>query len=156
MKTSDKCRQFIETFEGLILSAYDDANDKIVPKGGICRGILTIGYGHTTAAGPPKVYIGQTITKDEADQILAADLASVEIEVQHLVKVPMNQNQFDALVSFQFNVGALGRSSLLVKLNRKDYAGTANEFLKWDRYRGQILAGLARRRQAEKEMFLGN
>lgn len=154
MKTSNKGRQFIESFEGLILSAYDDANDHIVPVGDSPRGVLTIGYGHTTPAGPPRVYVGQTISKEDADNILAADLASVEIEVQHLVRVALNQNQFDALVSFQFNTGALGRSTLLTKLNKGDYTGAAEEFLKWNKAGGKVLEGLIRRRQAEREMFL--
>jgi lysozyme len=154
MKTSNKGRQFIESFEGLILSAYDDTNDHIVPVGSKPRGTLTIGYGHTTAAGPPRVYVGQTISKDVADQILSADLTSVEIEVQHLVKVTLSQNQFDALVSFQFNTGALGRSTLLTKLNNGDYDGAAEEFLKWNKAGGKILEGLTRRRQGEREMFL--
>src|SRR5271166_4274141 len=103
MKTSQTGLNLIEQFEGLILGAYDDATDKIVPTGGSSRGTLTIGYGHTSSAGPPKVYVGQRITKDQANQILAADLAVVEQQVSSRVKVPLNQNQFDALVSFTFN-----------------------------------------------------
>src|ERR1700759_3326521 len=105
MKTSANGRKFIEGFEGLFLQAYDDANDHIVKLGQRVIGTLTIGYGHTSVAGPPKVYVGQVITKDMADAILASDLTAVELEVSHLVKVPLNQNQFDALVSFQFNTG---------------------------------------------------
>src|SRR6185437_9224903 len=107
MKTSATGRKLIERFEGLILQAYDDANDHIVKPGQLVHGTLTIGYGHTSAAGPPRVYVGQVIDQPTADGILGADLASVEIEVEHLVKVLLNQNQFDALVSFQFNTGWL-------------------------------------------------
>jgi lysozyme len=154
VKTSANGRKFIEGFEGLILGAYDDHNDHVVPEGGSVVGTLTIGYGHTDAAGPPKVYIGQKITQAEADSILAADLASVEIEVNHLVSVPLTQNQFDALVSFQFNTGALGKSTLLKELNAKNYTGAADQFLLWNHAGGVVLAGLTRRREAEKEMFL--
>lgn len=154
MKTSDNGRQLIEKFEGCILSAYDDADDKVVQPGQKVRGTLTIGYGHTSAAGAPRVYVGQTITQDEADKILSSDLMSVEIEVEHLVRVALTQNQFDALVSFQFNTGALGRSTLLTKLNNGDYEGAAEEFLKWNKAGGKVLEGLIKRRKAEKELFL--
>ena len=154
MKTSTKGRQFIEKFEGLILSAYDDVNDKIVDIGSKAKGTITIGYGHTTAAGAPRVYVGQTISAEEADRILSSDLYSVEIEVGHLVKVDLNQNQFDALVSFQFNTGALGRSSLLTKLNNGEYKEAANEFFKWNKAGGKVLDGLIRRRREEASVFL--
>src|SRR5882672_9116079 len=129
MKTSNAGRKFIESWEGLILQAYDDANDHIVPPGQRPIGTLTIGYGHTDAAGPPKVSVGQKITEQEADAFLASDLASVENEVNHLVKVPLNQNQFDALVSFQFNTVWLGHSgcSLLSALNSGNYDLAAND-----------------------------
>ena len=156
MKTSDAGRKFIESWEGLILGAYDDHNDHIVPVGGTPIGVLTIGYGHTDAAGPPKVYVGQKITQQEADNFLASDLASVENEVNHLVKVPLNQNQFDALVSFQFNTGWLGHPgcSLLSALNGGNYDLAANDFKLYDHAGGKVLAGLTKRRTAERTMFL--
>ena len=156
MKTSQTGLNLIEQFEGLILGAYDDATDRIVPAGGSSRGTLTIGYGHTTSAGSPKVYVGQRITKAQANQILAADLAKVEAWVNRLVKVPINQNQFDALVSFTFNCGngALARSSLLRNLNQKKYQAAADSFLQWTRGNGQVLSGLVRRRKAERALFL--
>lgn len=157
MKTSPTGRKLIESFEGLILRAYDDANDHIVNVGDPVKGVLTIGYGHTSSAGLPKVTAGQTITREQADQILASDLTKVEKDVERLVKVPLNQNQFDALVSFHFNTGALGKSSLLTKLNNKDYAGAANGLMAWTKA-SQIgpgpIPGLVRRRQAEKDLFL--
>lgn len=154
MKTSDNGRKFIEGFEGLFLKAYDDANDHIVQPGQAVHGTLTIGYGHTNAAGPPHVYIGMEITKEEADAILASDLASVELQVTHLVKVPINQNQFDALVSFDFNTGGLGRSSTLRDINAGNMQAAADALLMWDRAGGRVLAGLLRRRRAERELFL--
>lgn len=154
MKTSANGRKLIEDFEGLILGAYDDANDRIVKPGQRVRGTLTIGVGHTSAAGPPKVYVGMKITKVQADSILAADLASVEIEVGHLVKVPITQGQFDALVSFHFNTGGLGRSSTLRLLNQKKYQAAADALLAWNRAGGRVLQGLVRRRAAERKLFL--
>lgn len=143
MKTSNSGRAFIEQFEGLYLKTYNDGT-----------GTLTIGYGHTTAAGPPKVYRGQTITKEQADSILSSDLGKVEQQVTNYVKVPLNQNQFDALVSFHFNTGALGRSTALKKLNAGDYTGCADALLAYNRGGGRVMAGLVRRRQAERKMFL--
>lgn len=142
MKTSANGRKLIEQFEGLSLKTYDDGT-----------GVLTIGYGHTSAAGAPKVRAGQTITRDQADSILASDLAKVEAQISNLVKVSITQNQFDALVSFQFNTGALSRSTLLKKLNVKDYKSAADEFLKWNMAGGKVLQGLIKRRQAERELF---
>lgn len=157
MKTSSTGRALIESFEGLFTQAYDDANDRIVKSGEAVKGTLTIGYGHTNAAGAPKITIGQTITKEEADTILSSDLKKVEADVSRLVKVPLNQNQFDALVSFQYNTGALGRASLLTKLNNKDYQGAADGFMSWtkaSKISPNPLPGLVRRRQAEKNLFL--
>lgn len=153
MKTSDKGRKFIESFEGLILGAYDDANDQIVTLGHPVRGTLTIGYGHTTAAGPPSVHVGQTITALEADEILSSDLSKVEEQVSRLVSVPLNQNQRDALISFEFNTGALEHSTLLRVLNEGNYQAAAAQFLVWNHVHGVVVNGLTRRREAEKAMF---
>jgi lysozyme len=157
LKTSANGRAFIEAFEGRILSAYDDADDRVVAPGEPVRGTLTIGYGHTSAAGAPKVTVGMTITATQADAILASDLSGVEIEVAHLVKVPLNQNQFDALASFQFNTGWLGhpRCSLLKSLNAGNYQLADADFGLYDEASGKVLAGLQRRRNAEKLLFEG-
>lgn len=157
MKTSSTGRALIESFEGFFSKAYDDANDHVLKEGETPKGVLTIGYGHTSAAGLPKVFVGQTMTKEEADKVLSADLAKVEADVTKFVKVPINQNQFDALVSFHYNTGALGRSSLLQRLNQKDYAGAAEGLMAWTKA-SQIgpgpIPGLVRRRQTEKNLFL--
>lgn len=157
MKTSPNGRKLIEKFEGLILQAYDDATDHIVPVGGKAAGTLTIGYGHTSAAGAPVVTPGMVITQAQADTYLANDLAKVEADVNRLVKVPVTQNQYDALVSFHYNTGALGKSSLLTALNKKDYDGAASKFMLYTngRVNGQLvqMAGLVRRRTAEKQLF---
>lgn len=138
----------IVEFEDLRTVAYPDpAHGWAVP---------TIGVGHTSAAGPPKVFKGQTITKDEAYQILERDLVSVEKTVDRLVKVPMNPNQRGAVVSFTFNLGEgnLAKSTMLKKLNASDYAGAAAEFPKWNKAAGKVMAGLTRRRVAEARLFM--
>lgn len=153
MQTSQEGRKLIESFEGCILQSYDDYNDHIVKEGDTVHGVLTIGYGHTSAAGFPSVFLGMRITKEEADQILGTDLKKVEDQVNSVVKVPLNQNQFDALVSFQFNTGGLEHSTLLKLLNEKDYTGASNEFQKWNHAGGRVLAGLITRRKAEEKLF---
>jgi lysozyme len=156
MKTSPAGLALIKSFEALFLQAYDDADERVVKPGHRVYGTLTIGWGHTSAAGPPRVYVGMTL-KDEAqaDAILAADLASVELEVEHLVKVTLTQNQFDSLVSFQFNTGWLAHPhcSLLGALNSGNYELADEDFMLYDRAQGKVLKGLVRRRVAEKKLF---
>lgn len=142
MRTSAKGRKFIEQFEGLFLHAYNDG-----------AGVCTIGYGHTDAAGPPSVRYGMLCTEADADAWLSTDLAKVEREVSELVKVPLTQGQFDTLVSFEFNTGGLGRSTLLKRLNAGDYACVPSELAKWDRAGGAVMRGLTRRRAAEGAMW---
>jgi lysozyme len=142
VKTSDNGRKFIEGWEGLNLHAYNDGT-----------GVWTIGYGHTTAAGPPRVYPGQRITAQQADDILSADLHSVENEVNRVVSYPINQNQFDALVSFDFNTGALHRSSLLRDINARRLGHVHDDFMMWVHAGGRVLTGLVRRRAAESRLF---
>jgi lysozyme len=140
MKISQVGINLIKSFEGCILHSYNDP-----------VGILTIGYGHTGK----DVIEGRKITQQQAEEILKRDLAKFEEGVSELVKVPLNQYQFDALVSFSYNVGlgALGSSTLLKKLNKKDYRGAAIEFEKWVYAKGNKLKGLAVRRLAEKSLF---
>ena len=112
----------------------------------------TIGYGHTGNVKP-----GQVITEREAESLLKSDLKYFEKKVKELVKVPLNQNQFDALVSFTFNLGEknLSSSTLLKKLNQRDYQGAANEFHKWNKAGKplKVLRGLTIRRKAEADLF---
>jgi lysozyme len=148
MAVNQATLELIREFEGLRTSAYPDpAHGWRVP---------TIGIGHTSAAGPPEVYMGLTITEEEAYDILSRDLAGVEDQVRKLVRVPLNENQFGALVSFTFNLGAgnLQRSTLLKKLNKGNYEGAAAEFGKWVYAGGEKLNGLVRRREAERLLFL--
>ncbi len=108
MKTSAAGRKLIEQREGVELTAYKDS-----------AGVLTIGVGHTSAVGAPKVVAGMKITAAQASEILSRDLATFETAVSSAVKVQINQNEFDALVSFAFNVGAgaFKGSTLLKRLN---------------------------------------
>lgn len=145
MKTSPAGVALIKRFEGLRLEAYRDA-----------VGIWTIGYGHTG-----NVWQGAKITEHQADVILEHDLERFEEGVQQATRTAkLTQGEFDALVSFSFNLGvqALVNSTLLKKLLKGDRAGAADEFLKWDKARvgGKltVLAGLTKRRQAERERFL--
>jgi len=132
----------IKSFEGLRLQAYQDA-----------VGIWTIGYGTTRGVQP-----NMRISEAQAEQFLQEDLARFEKAIHEAVTVPVNDNQFSALVSFTYNVGsgALRSSTLLRLLNaRTDLRKVSDEFPRWNRAGGQILAGLTRRRQAERALFLG-
>ena len=133
----------IKQFDGLRLTTYKDA-----------VGIPTIGYGHVENPIPPGGT--QTITAEAAEQLLRDDLQRFEHEVNNMLTVEVTQNQFDALVSFAFNLGPanLKSSTLLRKVNSGDVNGAADEFLKWNHAGGQVLAGLTARRNAEKTLFL--
>lgn len=158
MQTSAQGRKLIEDFEGLFLQAYDDADDHVVQVGQRVYGTLTIGYGHSSEAGPPRVYVGMVITEPEADAILTVDLASVELEVSHLITAPLIQCQFDALVSFQYNTGWLShpQCSLRAAINAGNFQLADKDFGLYDMASGKILQGLVRRREAEALMFAGN
>ena len=131
----------IEPFEGLRLTAYQDSN-----------GIWTNGYGNThcvSASTPP-------ITEDEAIADLKRNLRSAENDICSVVTVPLNQNEFDALTSFDFNIGDghLFNSTTLRLLNAGDRQGAADAMPMWDKADGAISPGLLRRRQAERALFL--
>ena len=140
MNISNKGIELIKKYEGCRLSSYKCP-----------AGVWTIGYGHTTGARE-----GMKITLKEANIFLQNDLKIHEKNVAKLVKVPLNQNQFDALVSFEFNVGISNfqKSTLLKKLNKNDFIGASGEFEKWIYANHKPLLGLAKRRKAEKELFL--
>lgn len=132
----------ITEFEGRRLKAYRDSVD-----------ILTIGFGHTG----PDVQLGQTITAERAAELLRRDVSRFEAAVKNATTVPLTQGQFDAMVSFSFNVGpgALHRSTLLRMVNAGDFAGAAKQFQRWNKAGGKVLAGLTRRRVAERAIFEG-
>lgn len=141
---SENGLSLIKRFESLKLTAYKCP-----------AGVWTIGYGHTK-----NVYEGKKITEKEANELLAQDVFIVESAINKFVNVSINQNQKDALVSFVFNVGSnnFRSSTLLLKINKSDFVGAANEFLRWNKARDKTgklreLAGLTTRRNAEKLLF---
>ncbi len=131
----------IQGFETLRLMSYQDQH-----------GVWTIGWGHTG----PDIGPGQTCTASQADSWFLADTAFACQAISETVTVPLSQNQFDALVSFTFNVGvgSEAHSTLLRLLNAGDYTGAADQFLVWNHINGTVSAGLTRRRQAEQQLFL--
>ena len=143
MTPSDGCYNLIKHFEGCSLEAYADPATGAEP--------WTIGYGHTG----PEVHPGMTITQDEADALLREDAEKVAKQIAPMVHVPLSQEEFDALVCFVFNVGIgnFAKSTLLKKLNAGDYEGAADELPKWNKAAGKVMAGLTRRRNAERELF---
>ncbi|HDT2096167.1 TPA: lysozyme [Enterobacter roggenkampii] len=145
MQTSEKGIALIKEFEGCKLTAYQDS-----------VGVWTIGYGWTQPVDGKPIRAGMTIKQETAERLLKTGLVSYESDVSRLVKVSLTQGQFDALVSFTYNLGArsLSTSTLLRKLNASDYAGAADEFLRWNKAGGKVLNGLTRRREAERALFL--
>ncbi|WP_431612921.1 lysozyme [Enterobacter chengduensis] len=145
MQTSEKGIALIKEFEGCRLTAYQDS-----------VGVWTIGYGWTQPVDGKPIRAGMTIKQETAERLLKTGLVSYESDVSRLVKVGLTQGQFDALVSFTYNLGArsLSTSTLLRKLNAGDYAGAANEFQRWNKAGGKVLNGLSRRREAERALFL--
>ncbi len=131
--------ELIKNYEGLQLTPY------------LCPAkIWTIGYGHTRT-----VRAGMKITPDQANMLLNEDLRLVERAVQRLVTVPLNDNQFSALVSFAFNVGISNfeNSTLLKHLNRGWYEQVPAQLTRWNRANGEVLGGLSRRRAAEGRLW---
>lgn len=139
-QVSQRGIDLIKLHEGLRLRSY------------LCpANVWTIGYGHTG-----NVTNNQVITSEQAESILKSDLKRFELGVMNAVKVDLNQNQFDALVSLAFNIGGsnFGSSTLLRMLNAANYAGAADQFLRWNRAGDKVLDGLTRRRQDERALFL--
>lgn len=135
--------ELIKQFEGLELQAYKCP-----------AGVWTIGYGSTTFEGK-SVVEGMSITEEQAQQQLERDLQPACKAVDSYVKVPLNDNQYCALVDFVYNIGSgnFRSSTLLKKLNKGDYEGASYEFLRWNRSGGRILSGLQRRREADQNLF---
>lgn len=134
--------ELVKSFEGLRLKVYLDPVN-----------ILTVGYGHTGK----ELRLGQSITKEKAEELLKADLFSAESAVENCVVRKINDNQFSALVSFAFNVGngAMKNSTLVKLLNQgAPKEAVADQFLRWNKAGGKALPGLTRRRRAERELFL--
>ena len=147
MKISNNGLELIKQFEGLSLKPYLDAVN-----------IPTIGFGSTYYEDGTKVTLkDKPITEERATQLLEFIANKTFGEnINKVVKVPLNQNQFDALVSFAYNIGNknFNWSTLLKKLNLSDYEGASSEFLRWNQANGKVLQGLNKRRLKEKELFL--
>lgn len=142
MNISQNCVDLVKEFEGCRLDAYLD----IV-------GVPTIGYGHIEG-----VKLGDEISQQEADLMLIHDLQEKADDVSKLIHYEVTQDQFDALVSFAYNlgVGALAGSTLLKIINAGSPGAAADQFLRWDHAGGVEVAGLTRRREAEKALYEGN
>ena len=139
MKISENGLELIKHFEGCELEAYKCA-----------AGVWTIGYGHIKTAVEGKV-----ITQEEADNLLVEEIIEYEDYVRAAVKVPLKQYQFDALVSWTFNLGNgnLNASTMLKVLNREEYEGVPAQMARWNKAGGKVLEGLIRRREAEGLLF---
>ncbi|HEI8866100.1 TPA: lysozyme [Serratia odorifera] len=145
MQISNAGISLIKEFEGCRLKAYQDS-----------VGVWTIGYGWTQPVDGRKIGPGMVIDQATAERLLKCGLVQYEQGVNQLVKVIITQGQFDALVSFAYNLGlrSLSTSTLLRKLNNGDTQGAADEFGRWVNAGGKRLDGLVTRRAAERRMFL--
>ena len=145
MHVSPSGVDLICNFEGLRLKAYDDG-----------VGVWTIGYGTTKYPNGIRVKKGDTCTLEQAKAYMQNDLKSFEQTVNNTVKVPLNQNQFDALVSLAYNIGstAFKNSTLVRQLNEGNYKAAANQFNVWVNAGGKRMQGLVNRRAAERTLFL--
>lgn len=145
----DKLLEVLKEYEELRTEAYRDQ-----------AGIWTIGYGHTSMAGPPKVTPGMKITEKMADEILKKDVDNVWNEIRGLIKVPLTSSQKIAIISLVFNIGApsFKKSTVLKRLNTGDYEGAAEALTWWNKVtingKKVVSRGLVNRREKEKAMFL--
>lgn len=139
MEISQEGLSLIKRFEGCKLKAYKCS-----------AGVPTIGYGSTQG-----VTMDMEISQQRAEALLLEDVAIFEEEVNKAVKVPLEQNQFDALVAWTFNLGGsnLRSSTMLKVLNEKKYEEVPSQMKRWNKANGEVLAGLVRRREAESLLF---
>ena len=142
MKTGIKGIELIKHFEGCELEAYKCA-----------AGVWTIGYGHIKGVTSDSV-----ITQEQAEQMLVEELNEYEGYINNMVTTPLSQNQFDALVSWVYNLGGgnLKASTLLKVVNSGEFNGVPEQIMRWNKAGGKVLEGLTRRRQAEADLFSGN
>jgi len=141
MNISKEGLSLIKKFEGCELEAY------------LCpAGVWTIGYGHTK-----DVKEGDKINRDEADYLLQEEMIEYESYINDFVEVPLEQNQFDALCSWVYNLGPtnLKNSTMLRVLNEEKYTDVPQEIKRWNKAGGEVLDGLIKRREAEAKMFAG-
>ena len=139
MPMTDRGRQLLTDREGKRLNAYRDT-----------KGIPTIGVGHTSAAGPPDVQMGMTITDQQCDEILMRDLGKFEAVLDEALDVPVEDHEYDALLSIMFNVGQQFATSTAIKrLNAGDRPGCADAIMMWNKP-PEIIG----RRKTEQRQFL--
>ena len=140
-KTSAEGVALIKKFEGCELEAYQCSAN-----------VWTIGYGHTRG-----VEEGDTCSQEDSESMLVEDLEEFEGYVNDIVQCPLEQNQFDALVAWTYNLGPtnLRESTLLIRLNEEDYNDVPTQIRRWNKAGGKVLDGLVRRREAEALLFLG-
>ena len=146
MKPSQNCINMIKMFEGFRAKPYKCP-----------AGVPTIGYGSTFYSNGKKVTLkDKPITEQDATNLLTTVVTNFSSGVSKLLKIQVTQNQFDALVDFAYNVGIgnLKSSTLLKKVNAKNFSGAALEFIKWNKADGKVLPGLTKRRTAEKDLFI--
>ena len=141
LKTSQEGISLIKSFEGCELTAYR------------CRAnVPTIGFGHTAGVSD-----GDTCTQEEAETMLAEDLEEFEDYVKNYVESELQQNEFDALVAWTYNLGPanLKESTMLKELNSGNFEEVPRQMKRWNRAGGEVLDGLIRRREAESRLFKG-
>jgi len=141
LKTSQEGISLIKSFEGCELTAYRCSAD-----------VPTIGYGHTAGVSD-----GDTCTQEEAESMLAEDLVEFEDYVKNYVESELQQNEFDALVAWTYNLGPanLKESTMLKELNSGNFEEVPRQMKRWNRAGGEVLDGLIRRREAESRLFKG-
>jgi lysozyme len=141
MNISNEGISLIKKFEGCELESYQDS-----------VGVWTIGYGHTK-----NIKEGMTISKEQADNMLLNELDEYCEYVEKAVDVTLKQCEFDALVAWTYNLGPtnLNKSTMLKKLNNKEYQDVPHEIKRWNKAGGKVLQGLVRRREAESLLFQG-
>ena len=146
MIPSENCYKLIKKYEGFSSKPYKCP-----------AGIPTIGYGSTFYLNGNKVTMKDTpISEEVALSILFSVVEDFSKKVEKLLKVNVNQNQFDALVDFSYNlgIGNFQKSTLLKLVNNKDFIGASKQFKKWNKSNGKVLNGLTNRRKEEEELFL--
>ncbi|EJN4070720.1 lysozyme [Salmonella enterica] len=136
----------IKEFEGLKLNAYRDSG-----------GIWTVGYGYTGIVNGRKINSETVLTEDRATYYLIKELDSISVNINKLITVKLNQHQYDAIMSFVYNIGInnFKHSTLLYYININEWSLAANEFIKWDKCKGKKIHGLMLRRIKEKRLFTG-
>ena len=141
LKTSQEGISLIKSFEGCELTAYRCSAN-----------VPTIGFGHTAGVSD-----GDTCTQEEAETMLAEDLVEFEDYVKNYVEFELQQNEFDALVAWTYNLGPknLSESTLLKELNAGNLEEVPRQMKRWNRAGGEVLDGLIRRREAESRLFKG-